>query len=69
LSQLKAQLASKEVELDYERQRRQDSESVLRAQIIEVEQRRDETMVALQDSSGKCKGTSSSFCLFASLFL
>jgi hypothetical protein len=37
LSQLKAQLASKEMELDYERQGRQDSERVHHAQIIEAE--------------------------------
>jgi hypothetical protein len=41
LSQLKAQLASKEVELDSECQGRQDFERVLCAQIIEAEQRRD----------------------------
>jgi hypothetical protein len=76
LSQLKAQLASKEMELDSERQGCQDSERVLHAQIIEAEQRRDEAMAALRDSSRKCEGlkkecegTPSSFCLFASLFL
>jgi hypothetical protein len=75
LSQLKAQLASKEVELDYERQGRQDSERALHAQIIEAEQRRDEAMAALQESSKKCEGlkecegTPSSFCFFASPFL
>jgi hypothetical protein len=72
---VKAQLASKEVELDSERQGHQDSEMALRAQIIEAEQRRDEAMAALRESSGKyeglkeCEGTSSSFCFFASLFL
>jgi hypothetical protein len=50
------QLASKEVELDSERQGRQDSERVLRTQIIEVEQRRDEAVATLQESSGKCEG-------------
>jgi hypothetical protein len=75
LSQLKAQLASMEVELDSERQGCQDSKRVLYTQIIEAEQRRDEAMVALRDSSRKCEGlkecegTPSSFCLFASLFL
>jgi hypothetical protein len=56
LSQLKAQLASKEVELDSERQGCQDSERVLHAQIIEAEQRTDEAMAALWDSSRKCEG-------------
>jgi hypothetical protein len=75
LSQLKAQLASKEVELDSERQGRQDSKRVLRAQIIKAEQRRDEAMSTLRVSSRKCEGlkecegTLSSFCLFASSFL
>jgi hypothetical protein len=76
LSQLKAQLASTEVELDFECQWRHDSERALRAQIIETEQRRDEAMVALWESSGKCEGlkkecegTLSSFCLFSSSFL
>jgi hypothetical protein len=73
LSQLKAQLASKEVELDSERQGCQDSERVLRAQIIEVEQRRDEVVVALRESSGKCEGlkecegTLSSFLFLCSI--
>jgi hypothetical protein len=49
-------LASKEVELDSERQGRQDSERALRVQIIEAEQRRDEAMAALRESSGKCEG-------------
>jgi hypothetical protein len=79
LSQLKAQLASKEVELDYERQGHQDSERVLRAEIIEAEQRWDEAIATLQDSSGKCEGlkkecegTPSSFlflCFFISIIL
>jgi hypothetical protein len=56
LSQLKAYLASKEVELDSERQGRQDYERALRVQIIEAEQRRDEAMAALRESSGKCEG-------------
>jgi hypothetical protein len=63
------------VELDSERQGHQDSERVLHAQIIEVEQRRDEAMATLWDSLGKCDGLkecegtpSSFFCLFASLF-
>jgi hypothetical protein len=76
LSQLKVQLASKKVELDSERQGRQDSEMVLHAQIIKAEQRRDEAMAVLRDSSRKCEGlkkecegTPSSFCLFVSIFL
>jgi hypothetical protein len=70
-------LASKEVELDSKQQGRQDSERVLRAQIIEAKQRRDEAMAALRDSSRKCEGvkkecegTLSSFlfiCFFISL--
>jgi hypothetical protein len=47
LSKLKVQLASKEVELDSERQGRQDSERALRVQVIEAEQRRGEAMAAL----------------------
>jgi hypothetical protein len=47
LSQLRVQLASKEVEPDSEHQGHQDSERVLRVQIIEAEQRRDEAVVAL----------------------
>jgi hypothetical protein len=68
-------LASKEVELDSERQGHLDSERVLRMQIIEAEQRRDEAMAALRDSSRKCEGlkecegTLSFFCFFASLFV
>jgi hypothetical protein len=78
LSQLKAQLASKDVELDSEHQGHQDSERAFRTQIIEAEQRRDEAMAALQESSGKCEGlkecegTSSSFlflCFFISIIL
>jgi hypothetical protein len=76
LSQLKAQLASKEVELDSERQGCQDFKRALRVQIIEAEQRRDEAMAALPESSRKCEGlkkecegTSSSFSFFASSFL
>jgi hypothetical protein len=73
LSQLKAELASKEAELDSERQGRQNSERVLRAQVIEAEQRRDDAMVALQESSRKfdslkkeCEGIPSSiFDLFS----
>jgi hypothetical protein len=79
LSQLKAQLVSKEVELDSERQGCQDSERALRAQIIEAEQKRDEAMAALWESSRKCEGlkkeyegTLSSFlflCFFISMIL
>jgi hypothetical protein len=67
------------VELDSEHQGRQDSERALRAQVIEVEQRRDEAMAALQESSEKseglkkeCEGTLSSFlflCFFISIIL
>jgi hypothetical protein len=76
LSQLKAQLASKEVEMDSERQ--QDSERALHTQIIEAEQRRDEAMAALWESFGKCEGlkecegTLSSFlflCFFISIIM
>jgi hypothetical protein len=49
-------LASKEVELDSKRPRRQDFERVLRAQIIKAEQRRDEATGTLRDSSGKYEG-------------
>jgi hypothetical protein len=79
LNQLKAKLASKEVELDSECQGCQDSERALRVQVIEAEQRRDEAMAALQESSEKCKGlkkecedTLSSFlflCFFISIIL
>jgi hypothetical protein len=67
------------VELDSEHQGHQDSKRVLRAQIIEAVQRRDEAMAALWDSSGKCEGlkkecegTLSSFlflCFFISIIL
>jgi tRNA(Met) C34 N-acetyltransferase TmcA len=56
LSQLMAQLASKELELDSERQGHQNSERALCAQVIEAEQWRDEAMTALRESSGKSKG-------------
>jgi hypothetical protein len=59
LSQLKAELASKEVELDTERQGHQTSERALRAQVIEVEQRRDDAMAALRESSRKSDGSRS----------
>jgi hypothetical protein len=70
LSQLRVQLASKEVELDSKRQGHQDSERVLHAQIIEAEQRRDEVVAALQESSSKCEGLKNlSFFLFLCFFL
>jgi hypothetical protein len=47
LSQLKAELASKKVELDSERQGHQTSEMALCAQVIEAEQRRDDALAAL----------------------
>jgi hypothetical protein len=56
LCQLKAQLASKEVELDFKRQGHQYSKGVLHAEIIEVEQRRDEAVAVLWESSRKCEG-------------
>jgi hypothetical protein len=72
LGQLKAQLASKEVELDSEHQGCQNSERALRTQVIEVEQRRDEAMATLRESSGKskglkkeCEGIPSSYALFS----
>jgi hypothetical protein len=80
LSQLKAKLASKEVELDTERQGRQTSERALRAQVIEAEQRRVDAMAVLQELTGKsgglkkeCEGISSSYMIcfllsFTSLF-
>jgi hypothetical protein len=80
LSQLKAELASKEAELDTECQGRQTSERALRTQVIEVEQRRDEVMAVLRESSGKsdrlmkeCEGIPSSYIIcfllsFISLF-
>jgi hypothetical protein len=59
------------VELDFERQGRQNSKRALRVQDIEVEQRRDKAMVALQESFGKsdglkkeCEGIPSSYVLF-----
>jgi hypothetical protein len=57
LSQLKAELASKEVELDTERQGHQTSERALRAQVIKVEQRRDDAMATLRESSIKSNGS------------
>jgi hypothetical protein len=70
LSQLKAELANKEVELDIEHQGRQTSEMALRAQIIEVGQRRDDAMAILQELSRKsnmlekeCEGITSSYML------
>jgi hypothetical protein len=71
LSQLKVQLASKEVELDFEHQGRQDSERAIRAQVIEAEQRRDKAIATLWESSGKskglkkCEGIPSSYALFS----
>jgi hypothetical protein len=72
LSHLKVRLANKEVELDSERQGRQNSERALHAQVIEAEQRRDEVMVALWVSSRKseglkkeCEGIPSSYALFS----
>jgi hypothetical protein len=65
-----AQLASKELELDSERQGHQNSERALCTQVIEAEQRRDEAMTALRESSGKskglkeCEGMPSSYGLF-----
>jgi hypothetical protein len=60
--------------LDSERQGHQDSERVLRVQIIEAEQRWDEAIATLPDSSRKCEGlkecegTPSSF-LFLCFFI
>jgi hypothetical protein len=64
------ELASKEVELDTERQGCQTSEMALRAQIIEAGQRRDDAMAALHELSRKsdmlekeCEGIPTSYML------
>jgi hypothetical protein len=68
------------VELDTKRQGRQTLERALHAQVIEVEQRRDDAMAALRESSEKsdglekeCEGILSSYMIcfllsFISLF-
>jgi hypothetical protein len=70
LNQLKAELARKEVELYTARQGRQTLERTLRAQVMEAEQRRDDAMAALRESSGKsdglekeCEGIPSSYMI------
>jgi uncharacterized coiled-coil DUF342 family protein len=80
LSQLKVKLANKVVELDIERQGRQTSERALHAQVNEVEQRRDDVVATLRESSEKsdmlkkeCEGILSSYMIcfllsFTSLF-
>jgi hypothetical protein len=64
------------VELDAECQGHQTSEMVLRMQVIEAKQRRDNAMVALQESSEKsdrlekeCEGILSSYILYFLLSL
>jgi hypothetical protein len=56
-SQLKAKLASKEVELDTERQGCQTFERALRAQVIEVEQRRDDAWPHCVNHLGNLTGS------------
>jgi hypothetical protein len=68
--QLKAELASKDVELDAECQGHQTSEDSLRAQIGELEQRKEDALAALREVSEKfdrlekeCEGDPSSYML------
>jgi hypothetical protein len=65
------ELASKEIELDTERQGHQTLERALRAQVIGAKQRRDDAMDTLHESSGKsnrlekeCEGISSSYMIY-----
>jgi Flp pilus assembly protein TadB len=80
LSQLKVKLANKVVELNTERQRCHTSKRALHAQVIEAEQRRDDVVDTLRESSKKsnrlekeCEGILSSYMIcfllsFTSLF-
>jgi hypothetical protein len=70
VSQLKAELASKDVELDVERQRCHTSEEALLAQIGESEKRKEDALDALREVYEKsnklekeCEGISSSYML------
>jgi chromosome segregation ATPase len=75
VNQLKTELACKQVELESERQGCLTSKEALRAQIGELEQRKEDALAALKEASGKsddykreCEGISSTFCVLP-LFL
>ena len=53
---MKAELASRQAELEAERQGRQVTEGPLRTQIGESEQRKNDAVAALQEASNKSEG-------------
>jgi hypothetical protein len=75
VNQLKAELACKQVELELERQGCRTSEEVLRAQIGESEQRKEDALAALKEASRKSddykreyEGIPSTFCVLPLFF-
>jgi hypothetical protein len=76
VDRLKAELASKQVELEVERQGRQVTKEALRAHVGESEQRKDDALAALKEALERSdcfkkdsEGTRVLFCFFPSSFL
>jgi hypothetical protein len=53
VNRLKAKLAIKQVDLEAEHQGHQNSEEVLRAQVVESEKRKEDALAALKEASEK----------------
>jgi hypothetical protein len=51
VNRLKIELAIKQVDVEAERQRRQNSEEVLRAQVAESEKQKEDALAALKEAS------------------
>jgi fructose-specific phosphotransferase system component IIB len=61
VNRLKAELAIKQVDIETKRQRRQNSEEVLSAQVAESEKQKDDVLAALREASEKSKGLKKDF--------
>jgi hypothetical protein len=61
VNRLKAKLASKQVDIEAERQGHQDSEKVLRAQVAESEKQKEDALAALKEVSEKSDGLKRDF--------
>ena len=58
---MKAELVVKQVDLEAERLERQNSEGVLRAQVVESEKRKEDALAALTEASEKSDGLKKDF--------
>ena len=58
---MKAELVVKQVDLEAERLERQNSEGVLRAQVVESEKRKEDALAALKEASEKSDGLKKDF--------